>query len=116
MATKQNLSIIAGDSKSYNLTFSDATGTALDITGWIIYFTVKRTYADADVDAILSKTVTVHTDPTAGKTSIVLAHADTEGLPRGVYYYSIQAQTDVTNLYTVLRGQYTIEEVADRNS
>lgn len=116
MATRQNLNLIQGDSKNYNLTFRDSSGTALDITGWTVYFTVKRTFSDADADAILSKTVTVHTDPTVGQTTIALTHADTETLARGTYFYSIQAKPDATNLYTILRGNYTIEEVADRNS
>jgi len=116
VTTKQNLSIIQGDSKTYTLTFRDAAGTALNITGWTVYFTVKQNYTDPDVSAILSKTVTVHTDPTHGITAIELEHADTENLASGNYFYSIQTLTNASKFYTLLRGNYKIEEVADRNS
>lgn len=118
MATKQNLQIIQGDSKSYNLTFRNTAGVALDISTWTIYFTVKRAFSDADADAILLKTVAPgqHTDPTHGITVVALDTTDTGTLSRGNYYYSIQAQTGVNNLYTLLKGNYTVEEVADRNS
>lgn len=116
MAIKQNLTLIQGDSKTYNLTFTDADGAVIIITNWTIYFTVKRSYADADIDAVLQKTVTVHTDPTQGKTAIVLEYADTKTLPVGVYYYSIQVKTSGDKYYTLMKGNYRIEEVADRNS
>lgn len=115
MAIKQNLELIQGDSKTYNLTFKDSAGTALVITQWTIYFTVKRSYEDLDSDAILLKTITVHTDPTHGLTAIVLEHSDTETLPIGVFTYSIQAKTDVNKVYTLLKGTYKIEAVADRD-
>jgi len=117
MATKQNLSLIQGDSKTYNLTFKDTAGTVLDISNWTILFTVKRCFSDADVDAIIQKTVVIGAPPAgaSGTTSIELSHEDTEVLPQGNFYYSIQAIPSAGKLYTLLKGNYLIEEVADRN-
>jgi len=117
VATKQHLSIIQGDSKTYNLTFRDTAGIALDISTWTVLFTVKRNYSDADVDAIITKTIVPgqHTDPTNGKTAIPLTHAETELFPTGTFYYSIQTIPSVGLLYTLLKGNYLVEEVADRN-
>ena len=119
MATKQNLAIIQGDSKNYNLTFRTTAGVLIDISDWTIYFTVKRAASDPDASAVLVKTVVIGPSPAGatGTTSIVLDHADTESLPRGTYLYSIQAEpNDITKLYTLLKGQYSIEEVADRTT
>lgn len=117
MATKQHLTLIAGDSKTYNLTFKDAAGIALDISDWTILFTVKRCYTDADADAVIQKTIVIGQSPAgaSGTTSIELTHEDTEALPQGNFYYSIQAVPSVGKLYTLLKGNYFIEEVADRN-
>jgi hypothetical protein len=115
MATKQHLSIIAGDSKTYELVFKDAAGELLDISGWIIYFTVKTCYSDADADALIRKDVTIPDGGGAsGTATIELTHEDTELLPRGNYYYSIQARPSAGKLYTLLKGNYLVEEVADR--
>jgi hypothetical protein len=110
---RQNFLLIQGDSKTYNLYFQDTSGTRLDITGWTVYFVVKRQFSDPDADAVISKTVTVHTDPTQGETTIVLETTDTENIPEGVYRYSIRILTPAGKLYTLMRGDYKIEEVAD---
>lgn len=119
MATKLNLQLIQGDSKNYNLTFRDSTGAVLNISSWIIYFTVKRVVSDPNSAAILLKTVVIGPSPAgaAGTATIPLTHTDTESLPKGTYYYSIQVEpNDPTKLYTLLKGQYNIEEVADRTA
>jgi len=116
VATKQHLTIIQGDSKNYTLTFRDTTGTALDISGWTIFFTVKRCYTDADVDALIRKDVEIPAGGgTSGITTIELTHEDTELLPYGNYYYSIQARPSAGKLYTLIKGNYLVEEVADRD-
>ena len=69
-----NLTITQGDEKAYNLTFSTA-GVAQDITGATVKMTVRRTRNSGE--ALISKVVTTHTDPTEGKTTITLSPTDT---------------------------------------
>lgn len=74
-------------------------GTVVDITGSTIYFTVKADEYDSSIDdstAIISKTVTTHSDPTNGISSIQLTPDDTfyqQGtttpIEPGEYHYSI---------------------------
>ena len=61
---------------SEELQFTE-NGVAVDITGWTVYFTVKSLLSDADVSAVISKTITVHSNPTDGKTLLELSVTDT---------------------------------------
>lgn len=107
MATN-NLSIIRGDDKYYNLTFTDGTGSAIDITNWTIYFTVKSNLSDTDdSNALIQKDVSSHTDPTNGKTRVHLTHGDTD-LTKGDYYYDIQVKKDNGDIITVVNGIFEV--------
>ena len=79
-----------GDTKRIMLEFTDTDGTAINLTNALVFFTMKTKPTDADADAVLAKTVSSHTDPTAGKTEIVLEHSDTDDLTPASYYYDIQ--------------------------
>ena len=85
------LHIQKGNPASLNVTITDAAGTALDLTGRTVFFTVKRKndYSDDDEDAVITKTVTSHSDPTAGKTVISLTATQTD-VDRGVYKADIR--------------------------
>ena len=98
-----NLTITQGDEKVYNLTFSSGDG-ALDITGATVKMTIKRTKTG---DAVVTKTVTDHTDAAAGETTITLTEDDT-GIDLGLYYYDIQISGGAIRKKTVLKGQLEI--------
>ncbi len=83
---KPDLYIIRGDNT--NIDFS---ASGVDLTGCTLFFTAKPelTNDTADETAVIRKEVTSHTDPTNGKTTIILTHEDTNVEP-GTYYYDIQ--------------------------
>lgn len=84
--------IIQGDDTAIACTFKDEDGNPIDITGYTVYFTVKKK-PDADDDdssAVIKKDVSVHTDPTNGETSIEIAKADTEDVEPRRYVYDLQ--------------------------
>lgn len=84
------ISVVRGTDVRLDLTFKDAGGTAFDITGWTVFFTVKRRLDySSDSGAVISEIVSSHTDPTNGRTTLSLSHADLAIAPRG-YYYGIQ--------------------------
>ncbi len=107
---KYNLEpIYRGDSKEYNLTFTNSNGEKINISEWKVYFTVKTNRRSSDDLAIIKKDIIVHDDPTNGKTKIILLPEDTENLKPGViYYYDIQVKRDVNNILTVLSGRMKI--------
>ena len=89
-------------------------GIATDITGSTILFTVKSVEYDSDATdttAVITKTVTSHTDPTAGVSTITLLPADTRSLTPGDYYYSIKIDIDSDDLvvYELSEGTFTID-------
>lgn len=62
-------------------------GIPFDLSGTTIKFILKKDKEDGS-PIILEKTITSHTDPTAGKSEIVLTSIDTNITP-GKYYYAI---------------------------
>jgi hypothetical protein len=82
------LTIIKGTDLPYTITFKDDDGEAIDITDWTINFMVKEDINDDD--AKITKSVTSHTNPTQGITTLTIDRADTSGLSTGNYIYNFQ--------------------------
>lgn len=93
------IEVIRGDDVTLNATFQDENGQAINLTGCTVFFTVKDNYTSTDdTAALISKTVTAHTFPLLGQTSIDLTNTDTN-LPEADYYYDFQLK-DVSNKIT----------------
>jgi len=109
MVTTQNLTLVRGDDKLYRLTFKDSNNTALDITGYTLFMTIKPSATDdlSDTSAVVAKTVTSHLDPTAGVSTINLSNTDTNEL-LGTYLYDIQLKDTDAKITTLLKGSYTV--------
>jgi hypothetical protein len=90
-----NLECKRGDSWSRELYFYDEDNAPIDITGWKIYFMVKAKMDDLDAAAVISKTITTHTDPTNGETTLQLSSSDTN-LTGKNYVYAIKVLTTET--------------------
>jgi hypothetical protein len=107
MITK--LSMVRGDTTSYTLNFSNEQGQPINITGWVLYFTLKQSWQLPDSQASLQKTITNHSDPTNGITTLQISHADTYSLYPRDYDFDIEAVDTSGNVYTILRGKFTID-------
>lgn len=97
-----------GDSREYNLTFTNVNGDAINITDWKIYFTVKLSYIDGDSKAVIKKDITVHDESINGKTKIILLPDDTKDVKPDKYWYDIQVKRGEDNILTVIRGRIKI--------
>lgn len=97
-----------GDDYSALLTLTDGTGTAIDITGWTVTFTIKNNYNDSDSDAIYQQIITTHTSPTQGKTTISIPDATSETFDTKTYLYDIQTVSDATVVKTILKGDFKV--------
>ena len=115
MLTWKDLEVVRRTTKSYELQFKKS-GVTADITGWTIYFTVKKKMEDSDSNAIISKDVTDHSDPTDGKTLISLTIADTNpSIANDLCYYDIKYKDTDGNVGILLRGKIKfIEAVTQR--
>lgn len=81
------LSVIRKTTHTYTLTFT-RNGVVQNITGWTIFFTVKKNTSLIDTSASISKTITAHTDAVNGISQISLSSSDTD-IPQGTYVYDI---------------------------
>lgn len=117
MARRTDLDdIIEGDDKSFNLTIRDAQGNPLDITGWTVFVTVKEDTSETDANALISKDITSHDDPSAGKTSFTFTSSETDGIT-GTKEYDVQTKDTANDISTVLRGEVTFSsDVTNRTS
>lgn len=107
------LKITRGDDVMIAITF---TGT--DLTGSTVFFTVKsedvvNTTNATDSNAVLKAKVTSHTDPTNGKTVIVLPAADTGTVAPGDYVYDIQLKDSGGKVTTPGNGPKPCRVLAD---
>jgi hypothetical protein len=110
------LEIKRGDSKDYTLIFKDEDGNYIDITGWTVFFTAKIEIDDTDEQAVIKKTITVHTNPTAGQTKIQLTSSDTN-LTQTSYVYDIQIKKSTGEIKTIVEGLINItKDVTQRTS
>lgn len=110
----RRLSLTRGDTQTYTLQFNGSTagtsGSAYDITGWTVYFTLKTDYNLADSAASLQKTVGTHgTAGTNGIATINLAASDTVNLSPGEYFFDIAVKTAANEIYTVMKGMFDLE-------
>lgn len=86
------IQLIRGDDTTLTITFTDETGTAIDLTGKTVYFTVKKDSdlsKSDDTSAIIKKTITAHSDPILGKTVVTLSNTDTNQAI-GFYWWDLQ--------------------------
>ena len=100
-----NFILMRGDDQVIELEFTE-NGAVKDITGWTIYFTLKKNIDDADtVATTIKKDITTHADPTNGRTKISLLNTETDTL-EGLYFYDIQYKDAATPavVKTVLNG------------
>lgn len=91
------------------VTFTDSNGSAIDITGYTVWFTVKERESDIDANAIIQKEVTSHSDPTNGETTIDLTNSDMDINPK-TYYYDIQWKDTNDKIKTILKAKFIVKK------
>jgi len=84
------LEIIRGDTTDITVTITDENGSAVDITGATVYFTIKSKISDDDSNSLIQKEITNHTDPINGKTTISLSATETAEFPPDNYVWDLQ--------------------------
>jgi hypothetical protein len=107
------LEIKQNDSWSRTIYFKDANDTAIDITGWKVYFLVKSKIDDLDSAAVISKVITFFSNPTSGEATIELTSTDTN--LQGNYLFGCKVITDnmvgiAKEAITVLEGNITFSD------
>ena len=109
----QNLEMFRGDDFSIDFNFIDENGELINITGWTLYFTMKDRTIKLDVDAIIKKDVTIHTNAILGQSRIILTHIETLNVV-GVYQYDVQIKTNANIVQTIMRGTMKVKDDVSR--
>jgi len=108
---------LRGDSFGRKLVIKE-DGAATNITGWTIFFTIKKNRNDSDDVALIKKDIgnDEHTDAEHGETRIALLPEETIDL-LGKYYYDIQIKKDDGVIITPIISTITFsEDVTQRTS
>lgn len=96
-------------------TFSLPINFGQDITGWIMYLTLKKSIDDLDADAVISKDISVHTTPSTGATLVTITAAETANL-LGTYVYDIQYKDTSGNIATLIEGTIQFDKDVTRRT
>lgn len=99
VANSETIEIIKRDTQVWTVKFTDENGSPIDLTGATVWFTAKKynkLSIDNDINKVIQKVITTHTNPTAWITTIELSSTDTD-IAAGEYWYDIQ----LTNAWSV---------------
>jgi len=84
-----NWQIARGDTDFLEIeVINEDTEAPVDITGAVIYFTVKKSSSESDLEALIYKEISGHTDSINGKSRLDILSTDTD-LPIGRYLYDL---------------------------
>ncbi len=109
-----DLEVYKGDSKDYVITIKDSAGTAITITGYTFYMSIKENAIDTDANAKIAKTVTSHTTPASGITTISLSATETDALSVSdqtqKYVYDVRMKDTSGKVTTILNGSFIVKQ------
>lgn len=101
------LTVIRGDDATFELTFTDAEGNAIDLTGGTIFFTVKKKLDDDDDDAVIAKEIASFDNPATGVQDLELTNEETDVGVRS-YWYDVQFKDAAGKITSSSRGRFTV--------
>lgn len=110
------ITIIRGDDQALDLTIKNADATAFDLTDCTVYFTVKKRFHDTDLEAVIKKDVTIHSNPTGGLTTVELTAEDTT-IDARKYLWDIQVKDASDKIFSVVSGDFIVKhDVTNRTT
>jgi hypothetical protein len=105
-ARNQNFEMFCGDTREIVVTVRDASGSAIDLTGATVLWTLSRSdRCDAEVSKSSPSEGIVLTSAASGQFTITLDADDTEDLDPGDYYHEAEVTDSSGRVSTVLTGR-----------
>ena len=104
---QSNIVVYRGDDFAMRLVFTDECDAVIDITGWTIFFTVKKKETNPDSSAKIAITV-APTEPLLGIALVTVPNTVTDTLT-GLYYYDFQFTKADGTVQTLVSGGITFE-------
>jgi len=110
------ISVIRGDSRTIQVTFTDSSNQPVDLTGAELFFTVNASSDPTDdSSAAIHKTVSVFTDPTSGVATISLSGTDTDIDPK-TYFYDVQIKDASGDITSSKQDKFTVTADISRST
>ncbi len=108
----KTLKQIQGDTKVYTVTVKSSDGSAYDLTGYTITFTVKASKDTVDGSADISASGVI-TSATGGTFTVSLTKDNTNITP-GNYFYDFQIDNGSSIVKTIEQGLFIVtQDVTD---
>lgn len=104
MALSYNIFIEQGTDFQLTIEIADETGAALDLTNYLVYSQMRRSYDSPDAIDI---TVDV-TDAVNGELTLFVPHSQTEVMRPGHYVYDVEIVSIDNVISRVLEGQVVV--------
>jgi hypothetical protein len=116
-----DLEVVKTDTKTWKIVVTGPTGAAIDVTGYVLFFTVKNTLTDEDTAALIQKTIICPDNPDSesGICWIALTSTDTN-IAIGNYTYDIKLQKNsgpsIVWRKTVATGKFKVNLTATKRT
>lgn len=101
------LTVVRRDDKTFTFYFYDENGDAINLTGAVLYTTVKQNVDDLDANAKISTTLAVTAPATLGVATWTIVPADTQYLS-GLYYWDVQMKSAAGKITTLIRDMLEV--------
>jgi hypothetical protein len=105
-SSRTNFTIGQGTTWSVTVTYTDVTGTAIDLTGYSVRAEMKRNFSDSTAAQTITCTLT---DAENGVITLSLTAAQTK-LLSGDYLYDLEIQSAGGAISRLLNGTITIDK------
>lgn len=109
--SSNRIDIIKRDDSAFQLTFTDINGDPIDLTGGIVFFTVKKHKIDTDDDALIVKDIEAADidNPEDGIVILTLSAEETD-IPVGDYYFDVQLKTNEDKISSTYAGRFLVAQ------
>jgi hypothetical protein len=123
MPNKQHLFITQGDRRTLLFTFTSPDGSAANLGGAVVTFTVKKSAEQLDAAADIQISSSDVGNPKGSITitgamtaTLVLLPVATASLTTGRYYYDCQALYSAEDISTAVEGEFHISKQITRKA
>lgn len=110
-----NIKVFRGDDLSWTFNFNDTNGVAIDITGWLVFFTMKEDKDDSDSEAIYQKIIEAQSGSSDGTITMTIPGEDVNDFV-GPYYYDFQFINASGGVHTITSGTISFEKDITRRT
>lgn len=104
MADSYDIDVLQGTTLDLNLTLKDASGIAINLSGYSVIGEVKWRYGETGILVNLNPTIL---SAASGQISIILPASGTTTYPVGIFNYNIFIRSGVLNT-NILNGHFNV--------